>query len=303
MKGLKLARTFHEGWHNVRRDGWLTLATVTIMTLSLYVLSITALLSVAAYVLLVKVQDRVNISAYFNPDVSEQEILAIKSDLEKYREIKSVDYISRDQALADFLKSEGDDPAIQQAINEIGENPLLASLVVRAQKADHYDVIAEALDNAPFREKISRINYTRNKGFLEQLHGMLNLARNGGLALSIIFAVVAVLITFNTIRMSMYAHRQEFDVMHLVGASNLYVRMPSFFEGIFYGLAGALVTLVLLALTAFGVAELAGAVFPQGSVLSAFLRYLWLIFLGVVFAGVGLGTISSFIAIRRYLEK
>ncbi|HLB50701.1 MAG TPA: permease-like cell division protein FtsX [Patescibacteria group bacterium] len=302
MKWLKLTRTFKEGWHNFRRNGWLTFATVTVIVVSLYILSMTAIIGVASYAALTNVQSRVNISMYFNPEVSQQDIFTIKSDLEKYQEVKSIRYVSRDDALKEFLETEGDDPAITQALTEIGENPLLASLVIQAQKPEQYDTIDRALAQASFRDKISRINYGKNKEIIDRLQGVLRMMRAVGLALGLVFTFIAILITFNTIRISMYAHRQEFEVMRLVGASNMYVRMPSVFEGVFYGFFAALVTMIFLGVSAYAVNAFTRGVLQQSS-LSFYGHYFFFIFIGVIVIGVTLGVVSSFIAIRRYLER
>src|SRR3990167_2664877 len=127
-------------------------------------------MGIGTYVLLHNVQSRVNISVYFNPEVQEQEILSIKDLLTQYREVQSVEYVSRDAALADFLASEGNDPTIRQAVDEIGENPLLASVVIRANKAEEYEIIASAIESAPFQDKINRVNYGRNKQLIDQLN-------------------------------------------------------------------------------------------------------------------------------------
>lgn len=302
LKWLKLTRTFNEGWHNFCRNGWLTFATVTIIVVSLYILSVTTIVGIVSYAALTNVQSRVNISMYFNPEIGEQDIFAIKSDLEKYQEIKSIRYVSRDDALKEFLETEGNDPAITQALEEIGENPLLASLVIQAQKPEQYDTIDRALAQSPFRDKISRINYGKNKEVIDRLQGVLRMIRSIGIALGIVFTLIAVLITFNTIRISMYAHRQEFEVMRLVGASNMYVRMPSVFEGVFYGFFAAIVAVIFLGVSAYAVNAFTRGVLQQSS-LSFYWHYFFLIFASVIVAGVSLGVVSSFIAIRRYLER
>src|SRR3989344_2692491 len=129
MKTLKLWRTFKEGAQNFRRNGWLTFATVSVLTLSLFIVSLSFLRVAVTHVELKNLRDKVSINVSFNPDVPESRILEIRDELAKYKkEISSVDYISRNEALDDFLAESGNDPTIVQAIEEIGENPLLASL-------------------------------------------------------------------------------------------------------------------------------------------------------------------------------
>ena len=116
MKTLKLWRTFKEGWQNFRRNGWLSFATISILSLSLFIVSLSVLLGTTTHFVLEGMRDKVSVSVSFNPDVPEDRILAIQGELAKYtKEISSVDYVSRDQALQDFLAENGNDPTIAQA--------------------------------------------------------------------------------------------------------------------------------------------------------------------------------------------
>lgn len=302
MKLLKLGRTFKEGLKNFSRHGWLSFATIIILSLSLYVVSVTAFLGIAGNLIMKNIQDKVNISVYFDPSVSEKEILKIRNDLEIYQEVKSVEYVSQNQALDEFLASEDNDPIISQALEEINENPLLASLVITAHRSDQYEIIARAVENSDFHSKISRINYEKNKATIENLNKIIGLTKKTGLILGVIFLLIAVLITFNTIRLNMYSRKKEFEIMRLVGASNLYVQMPSVFEGIFYGALAAAVSMVLLLATAKIIAPLTKGSLPDGDLFSFYFQNFWVIFGGILALGIILGIASSFIAIRRYLK-
>ncbi len=126
MKILKLWRTLKEGFQNFIRNGWLSFATISILTISLYLVSLTFMIGITANLLLNNVKEKINISIYFNPNAEESEILNVKNKLQTFKEIKSVEYVSKDQALQEFLEMGKNDPSIQQALDEIGENPLLA---------------------------------------------------------------------------------------------------------------------------------------------------------------------------------
>lgn len=302
MKLLKLWRTFKEGIRNFYRNGWLSFATVSILTISLYIMSITILVGIGANQIMKSVQDKVNISIYFNPDVQENRILEIKNKLSGYREIKSIDYVSKDQALQEFLASGNNDPSITQALQEIGDNPLLSALVVKAQSPDQYDIISQAVEQSSFRDEISRINYERNKVAINRLNGFIHLIEKIGFILGAIFIVVAVLVTFNTIRITIYSHKQEFEIMRLVGASNTYVRMPHVFEGMFYGMAAAVAVLILIFTTIEFIAPVVQMAITKQELMSFYLQYFGLLTVFLFITGILLGIISSFIAIRRYLK-
>jgi cell division transport system permease protein len=302
MKFLKLWRTLKEGFKNFYRNGWLSFATISVLTLSLYVVSIVIMLGITANLLLKNVEDKVNVSVYFNPDVKEDQIIQIKGELEKYKEIKSIGYVSKNQALDEFLSGGGNNSAISQALQEIGENPLLASLVIKANNPDQYELITKAIQDSSFSEKISRINYEKNKTIIERLNNVINLAKKAGLALGSIFVAISILITFNTIRITIYSHKQEFEIMSLVGASRMYVRMPFVFEGIFYGLSASVASIILTLATAKFTTPLLQGTIPQGGLVSLYFQHFFAISGSLLVFGILLGIVSSFIAIRRYLK-
>jgi cell division transport system permease protein len=303
MQTLKLWRTFKEGKSNFRRNGWLTFATISILSLSLFIVSLSVLLGMMTQLVLQNMREKVSVSVSFNPDVDESRILQIKDKLSEYKkEIASVEYVSRDAALTQFLAESGNDPVIAQAINEIGENPLLASLVIKAVTPEDYPLIVEQIQSSAFQNDISRINYAKNKKIFERLDRINQMTERAGLILGAIFIFVAILITFNTIRITIYSHRQEFEIMRLVGASNIYVRMPFVFEGALYGLVAAIVTVGLLSGISYYIAPLTQGAIPQGNFMNLYLGYFWYILGGLILLGVSLGVISSTIAIRRYLK-
>ncbi|TXH07802.1 MAG: ABC transporter permease [Candidatus Moraniibacteriota bacterium] len=302
QRTLKLWRTFKEGMTNFRRNGWLSLATIIILSLSLFIISLAGLITVGTRLIVSNLENRISITVSFNPDVNEGRILEIKQYLERAREIASIEYVSRDQALDVFLENNGSDPIIRQAIDEIGENPLLASLVIHAKQQSDYQKISTFLEASPYRTDINRINFEKNRKIFERLKHIGATTRKFGLAVGGAFGLIAILITFNTIRITIYSHRQEFEIMRLVGASNLYVRMPYIFEGILYGIFAGVTAVILVALSAYGLSGYTEGAFPQGNIFQVFTAYLPTIAVSTICLGIFLGVISSFIAIHRYLK-
>lgn len=302
MKLLKLWRTFKEGSINFYRNGWLSFATVSVLSISLYIISVTLILGITANMILKGVQEKISVSVYFNSSVSTEDIQNIKSELAVYQEIKSISYVSKEEALTEFKNMGSSDPAISKALEEIGDNPLLESLVIKAKSPDQYEIIVKSLNNAPFSKDINRITFEENKLIIERMNTIIKLVEQVGLTLGIVFIFIGILITFNAIRLTMYAHKQEFEVMRLVGASNLYIRMPFVFEGILYGFVSAILVMVLLFTTAKTITPLIAQSMEGGNLVSFYLQNFFIIFGGLLASGIGLGVISGFIAIRRYLK-
>lgn len=299
---LTIKRTFKEALTNFWRNGWLSLATVSILILSLYVVSVIYTVTLTVDSVLKNVQEKVNISIYFKPDVAEEKITEMEKYLRSYAEVKSVDYVSKEQALEDFKKNNADEPVILQSLQEIGENPLQASLVVKANNADQYQGVVDHINKSDFKEDIGRINYGKNKEIIEKLNSIIATIRKTGIALSLIFAAIAILVIFNTIRITIYTHRHEIEIMRLVGASNSYIRLPFTFEGIIYGLAASLVSMAILFATLKFMTPYISSVMPSENLVAFYLSHFWKIFGIQVAVGSFLGISGSWIAMRKHLK-
>ncbi len=299
---LVIGRTIKESFINFWRNGWLSIASVSVLTLSLYVVGALLVILLVSNTILKGVESRINVSVYFKPDITEDRIMTVKTELEKFSEVKSVEYVSKDKALEDFKKNNAGEPVIIQSLDEIGGNPLLASLVVKANSPDQYQSIAEYIGKADYENDISRINYAKNKVIIDKLNDIIGQAKKVGTAVALVFAAVSVLIIFNTIRITIYIHKSEIEVMRLVGASNFFIRMPFLFEGIIYGVVSSLLATILLLISIKLVNPYIPSSTVSRSLISFYLSNFWFV-LGVqMLFGVALGLVSSWVAMRKYLK-
>lgn len=301
MKALKFKRVFQQGWRNFFRNGWLTFAAVSVLTLSLFIIAMTIAFGVVTHVLVKEAEANMNVSVYFHMDTDTAVIEEIRDSLEGADEIASVQYVSSDEALAQLRMVEGDDKSVDQSLDIIGYNPLLPSLVIRAEDPRQYEHIAAQLKTAHFADMISEINFDRNKDIIDRLSSFVGAVEKIGLSVGAMFVFIAVLITYNSIRLTVYSHRQEYEIMRLVGASNVYIKLPLVFEGMWYGIFAAISTFLLLLLTAQFVSPIVGEAVQQGVAL-LFLQYSWIFLPALLLAGVLIGTIGGWIAVRKYLR-
>lgn len=299
---LVLARTFKESLINFWRNGWLSVAAVSVLVMSLYVVGMVFIMVMTADNILKNVEDRINVSIYFKSDTDESRILEIKQNLESYSEIKSINYVSKDQALEDFKRNNADEPVIIRSLEEIGENPLLPSLVIKANNPSQYQTISDYVSNSQFKDEVSRVNYGKNKEIISKLNNIIFQIKKIGVILASIFGTVSLLIIFNTIRITIYTHRQEIEVMRLVGASNTFIRLPFIFEGIIYGITAMVFALILLFITLKFATPYISSAIPAQNLMSFYLNNTGVL-LGIQGAfGVFLGIASSWIAVRKYLK-
>ncbi len=299
---LTLTRTLKSGFQNFYRNGSLTVAAVSILTLALLIISVILVLSISANLGLKYIQDKIDIRVYFKSDVNEQTIMAFRSEVQKKKEVKSAEYISKNKALDDFKAANAGKPEILKAIEAVEENPLLASINIKANDPEQYEIIAKAIENSSYRDDIASVNYQQYKLVIDRFNTTIKTIRKTGVFLFVIFSAIAILITFNVIRMTIFNHGTEIEIMRLVGASNNFIRLPFVFEGVIYGVFAAVISIALL----FPIVKIItpyviGSAYVQ-IIQADFARYFVLIFIAQFLTGTLLGIISSLLAIRRYLK-
>lgn len=310
-------RITRTGFVNFWRNGFLSFAAIVVITLSLSVFGGLIFGSAFARALLADVKDKVDINAYFTLDAPEADILALQKDLRSMTEVSRVEYISRDQSLEQFKEKWKDNALIMQGLDEIGDNPFPAVLNIKAVNPGQYGSIASFLEqknpkSAGGAPLIEKINYQQNKLIIDRLGRIIPAIEQSGSVIAIILALAAVVVVFNTIRLIIYTSRDEISVMKLVGASNIYVRGPLVVSGVMYGIASAIITLIIMASFAYWsdalILRIAGVQVAADfelvvNILSRyFVQNFGQIFILIMGSGIILGAVSSYIAARRYLR-
>lgn len=305
-----LKRIFSAGFVNFWRNGWLSTATVLIMTITLLVWTGLLLLNVVMTGVLDSLASKIDIGVYFNLDAPESAIKDLQQKIQQLPQVADTKYISRDEAIGVFKDKHSGDSTLVASLQELGSNPFEASLNIRAKETGQYESIADFLDQFSVQggsasgEKniISKINFAENKTAIERLSHIISVTRQSGLVLSLIMAFIAILVAFNTVRLAIYSSREEITVMKLVGASNWFVRGPFIVEGTLHGVFSSFFALGVM-IPALGVIGPRLASFlPEINLISYFYGNVWQIVLLQTAAGITLGVFSSLIAIRRYLK-
>lgn len=284
------------------RNGWLSTATVLIMTIALITWTSIFLSNVVLTSVLDVLTKKVDVSVYFNLDTKEPDILALKSKLESLKEVASVEYVSTDQALEIFKNRHVNDDVLLKSIQELGDNPLEASLNILAKDSAQYATIASFLNQDQFSKIISKVNYTENKIVIDRLNNIIRVLRESGLVAGLILAFIAFLVAFNTVRLAIYSSREEITVMKLVGASNWFVRGPFIVEGVLHGMIASVFSFMVIIP---GIGFLGPKLFnflPEINLMNYIGNNFWSLLLFQTLGGIILGVFSSWFAIRKYLK-
>jgi len=300
-------RIIKNGFLNFKRSGLISWAAVLVVTITLSVITSIILLQAVLHFSLTQIKDKVDVTIYFTVGAPEDKIILLKSSLEKLPEVAQVSYTSADEALELFRsRHENDYPTIQ-ALDEIGDNPLGAYLNVKAKEVSQYESIANFMksDNTLVLGStsiIDKVNYHQNKLVIDRLNNIISGAQKLGFLITLLLVIISIIITFNTIRLTIFISREEIGVMRLVGASKMHVRGPFMVEGVIYGVIATLITVVLFwpatAWLGHNMTDFLG-IDMYDYYLSSFFQ----IFAILLLSGIILGIISSFLAVRKYLNK
>ncbi len=288
------------------RNGFVSLAAVLIMTITLFVVAALLISGAALNATLKQLTDKVDMTVYFTTTASDDQVTQIKQALQSLPEVASVTQVPREEALARFQERHKNDQRTLQALQEIGSNPFGTSLEVRAKDTSQYETIAKYLEaqqkKAGAGSAIDNVDFYQNKTAIDRLSNIIEASKRLGAAIAIILGAASVLIAFNTIRLAIYTARDEIGVMNLVGASHWYVRGPFVIAGLLYGLiSGVIVLLILYPLTA-SLGPGSEAFLGSFNVFKYFVGTFPLLFGIIMGSGAALGSLSSYLAVHRYLN-
>jgi len=306
MLWTTIKRIIRSGFISFWRNGSVSLSAVFVMIVALFMIGSTILLTAFLGTGLRDLQDKIDINVYLDANAQEAAILDLKSKIEMIPEVKSVTYVTREAALEAFKQRHTDDHRILQALDEIEGNPLTAVLNVKAKDPAQYEGIATFLENkaelssgAP--SLVNKVNYNDNKTAIERLSKLIAGVKRLGSIITAVMVGISILITFNTIRLAIFIARDEISVMRLVGGSREYIRGPFVVEGILYGLVAAFLTLILFYPLTYWLKSATQVFYGGIDLLHYFVANFAQIFLVIVFSGMALGAISSYLAVRKYL--
>jgi len=303
----KIKRIIVSGYRDFIRSGFTSLASILIMSITLFVITSLIFIQAALNSSLNDIKDKVDVTVYFVQNADEPSILNIESSLKSLPEVSGVTYTSADQALSDFKEKHSNDYLTLQALDELGQNPLGASLNIKAKDPSQYESIAKYFDSGGSLSQdslsiIDKIDYHQNKVVIDRLTTIINGAKKLGFVISFILVLISIVITFSTIRLIIYMSREEINVMKLVGADGGYIRGPFIVSGVLVGAISSLVTILLF----IPVTIWLGNQMTDFIGINLFTYYkanflqLFIIMLG---SGIIIGVISSVFAIHRHLQK
>lgn len=304
---IKIKRVVKSGFYSFWRNSFVSLSAILVMVVTLFVLGSIIFSGAILRSTLGQIKDKVDINVYYVTSAKEEDILSMKKNIEKLPEVSSIVYVSKEESLANFKKRHENDEFTLQALDELGENPLGATLNIKAKDPSQYGTIAEFLKSRSALSSdgttiVDKVNYYQNKEAIDRLTNIIDSANRLGFALTIFLICISILITFNTLRLVIYMARDEISVMRLVGASTGYIRGPFFVAGAIYGFVAAIITLIIFYPVTLWLGGTTENFFVGLNLFQYYTSNFGQIFLIVVLSGIAIGSVSSYLAVRKYLN-
>lgn len=291
-------------WQSFWRNFWLSLVAISIIILTLLSINFLIILNVITDTATQIIKDKIDISVDFRPGTTEAQVLEVQSYLSSLPQVKDIHYISQQDALQAFRQLHQGDALIIESLEELDANPLTPSLVIKAKEINQYNNILSVLSQSKYNDLISKKKFHDPNVYISEIRQISDTINRVGLITAGFFIFIALAIVFNTIRVAIYTHREEIAIMKLVGSTNWMIRSPFIVEGVFYGLLACILTAGVVYSVIRFVQPYLNHYFgtTQFDILTSFQHNFWQLFLAELVVIIILNTVSSTIAIRRYLK-
>ena len=304
-------RVLKYGAASFRRNVWLSIAATLVMTITLIILIITIGASLILSATAESMRQKIDITIYFAPGTSQEILDQASTEMRAEQNVKSIDVSDTNaeyQALIDQYSDEDSIMAVFgiEGMSDQTLSKLPAAMRIKVYDPDNFSGVKYIVDNSPtFQEHLDtnyEPTYETNQAEIATITSWANIAKNGGLILSVVFLVISVLVIFNTIRMAIFSRREE--MMKLVGADLGFIRGPFLVEA---EICGAISGVLAATAAYFGFDMIRGGLVSYGvdvSLVDGLLRtsHLVLVYLAVIVIGMLVGMISARLAMKKYLK-
>lgn len=227
---------FKESFTSLVRNSWMSLASIGAVASALIILGSFLLLSVNFDYILKDVESQVEITAYLEDTLDQDNLSRLKEDITSTDGVKEAQFISKEEAIEEFKEQVG------KELLEGIDNPLPNSFRVKVNDPHEVASVAGKIEGL---SGIDEVKY--GKGVVEKLFNIIHWIRVIGMAIMVVFAAVSVFIISNTIRLTVFARRREINIMKYIGATDWFVRWPFLIEGMILGLIGSALAVGVLA--------------------------------------------------------
>jgi cell division transport system permease protein len=306
-KWITLLRIIHTGIVNFIRNASLAVAAIAVMVVTLTIVLFSVVANATFSNTIAQITSKIDVSVFLKDSDTTVQTNTLLSQLKALPNVKSVQYLSKQQALAQYEQQNQGDTTLLAAVTETS-NPIPATVLIKPVDLNKIEDIKTFLTKpAVAALQSDQPSYSGDReAAINKITHATDLLREIGIVAVIVFAVICALIIFNTIQMAIFNRRDELQIMRLLGASTGYIRGPFIVESAIYGILSAVISILIT-----NAAFLASSNALQASSLGLldigfannyFGQHFWWLLLMQLMVGIVIGIVSSFIATKRYLK-
>lgn len=293
MKGNTLKRHFRESFKSIGRNRWMTFASISAVTVTLIIVGVFITMMMNLNKIATNLEEDVEIKVLVDLAADDAGIAELEKKLEENPKLTEVEFSSNEEELEIMIKGYGEEFALYKQ-----GNPLRHVFYVKATDPQETIQVAKEIETYDYAFEVKY-----GEGKVEKLFNILNTGRNVGIVLMIALLFTAMFLISNTIRITIVARKQEIEIMKLVGATNSFVRIPFILEGIWLGILGAILPMILLTVTYFNLYDyiqpkLEGELFQPLATTPFIFQLNGLLLLIGIFIGIW----GSFMSVRKFLK-
>ncbi|MEN8701680.1 permease-like cell division protein FtsX [Bacillus infantis] len=242
MKARTLRRHIRESFKSLGRNGWMTFASASAVTVTLILVGVFFVIMMNLNQVATTIEEDVEIRVHIDIAANEQDQQVLRKKIEQIPEVGSVEFSAKEEELTNLIDSLGDEGQAFKLFEQ--DNPLNDVFIVKTKNPEDTMKTAEKIEKLQYATKVKY-----GQGQVEKLFGFINTSRNVGLVLVVGLLFTAMFLISNTIKITIVARRKEIEIMKLVGATNAFIRWPFFLEGLWLGVLGSILPIVLVATT------------------------------------------------------
>lgn len=300
---ISIARAWKFALQDMARNFSLSFMTVLILVLMLLSVNTLIMLRVLTSEAADSIKERIDVSVFFTHTAPEEKIKEALQFVQSFPEVVTATLYSRDDELKNFRDAYSDNPDVLAALDELGGNPLGPSMIIKTKEPGDYEKIIAALNVPEYRNIVIAKTFSDTQKAIDRIQNIMTQVERFSIALSALFAIIAFLIIFNTIRVAIYTQRVEIGIKRLVGATAWFIRSPYIIESFSFSLISTAATaLIVLSATGF-LDSYTAVVFGRAHILTTYFNSHIMALFGAEFGAVLLLTvISSSLAMRRHLR-
>lgn len=285
---------FKEAFRSIFRNGWMSIASIATVTVSLIILGAFVLVVANTNYMASRMESDVEIAAYLELDATSGEIRETRETIEGFPGVAEVELVTKEEGLEQLSRQFGEDHDLVAALG--GTNPLPDYLLVKAENPEQVPQLAEDIEEIIYVESVDY-----GQGVVEKLFTLTGWVRAAGLVTIGLLAAATVFLIAITIRVTIFARKREIEIMQLVGATRWFIRCPFFLEGMFLGFTGSLIASVTLYFSYLFMVDKVSSTLSFLPVVTD-LEVLLGILLIVLCAGPLVGSLGSLLSLRRFLQ-